>query len=91
LIQGGELAARKRYLAEVDNVVHAVMAERGADVVLEKSSVVATANGLDITRDVIARLDKKISSFKVPLVKPPLSDMLQMQQMQMQQQQQQQQ
>jgi outer membrane protein len=87
LIQGGELAARKRYLAEVSTVVHAIMAERGADVVLEKSSVVESANGLDITRDVIQRLDKKIANFKVPLVKPSLADMLQMQQQQMQQQQ----
>jgi hypothetical protein len=53
--------------------------------------VVDSANGLDITRDVIQRLDKKISSFKVPLVKPPLADMLQMQQMQQQRQQMQQQ
>jgi Skp family chaperone for outer membrane proteins len=89
LIQGGEIAARKRYLAEVGNIVHAMMTERGADVVLEKSTVVDSANGMDITRDVIQRLDKKISSFKVPLVKPPLADMLQMQQMQRQQMQQQ--
>ena len=89
LIQGGEMAARKRYLAELGAIVHAVMTERGADVVLEKSNVADSVNGLDITRDVIQRLDKKIPSFKVPLVKPPLSEMLQMQQMQQMQQQQQ--
>ena len=86
LIQGGEMAARKRYLAELGAIVHAVMTERGADVVLEKSNVADSVNGLDITRDVIQRLDKKIPSFKVPLVKPPLSEMLQMQQMQQMQQ-----
>jgi Skp family chaperone for outer membrane proteins len=90
LIQGGQIAARKRYIAEVGNLVHAVMTERGADVVLEKSSVVDSMSGLDITRDVIQRLDKKIASFKVPLVKPALADMLQMQQMRQTQQTQQQ-
>jgi Skp family chaperone for outer membrane proteins len=85
LIQGGEMAARKVYLGAVKAIVHAIMTERSADVVLEKSTVIDSVNGLDITRDVIQRLDKKMASFKVPLVKPPLSEMLQMQQMQQQQ------
>ena len=79
LIQGGELVARSNYLADVGAVVHAILVERGADVVLEKSSVVDSIDGLDITHDVIQRLDKKISSFKVPLVNPPPSAMLPMQ------------
>lgn len=79
LIQGGELTARQRYLAEVGAVVHAVMLERGADVVLEKSTVVDSVDGLDITRDVIRRLDKKITALKVPLVKPPAEGFLPMQ------------
>jgi outer membrane protein len=78
LIQGGELAARQRYLAEVGAVVHEIMAERGANVVLEKSTVVDIVNGLDITSEVIRRLDGKISSFKVPLVKPPANGQIQM-------------
>lgn len=87
LIQGGEMAARKVYLGEVDSIVHGIMAERGADVVLEKSAVLDSVNGSDITHDVIARLDKKMATYKVPLVKAPLADMLQMQNMQQQQQQ----
>jgi Skp family chaperone for outer membrane proteins len=71
LIQGGEFVSRKRYLAEVGAVIHAVMTERGADVVLEKSSVADSMNGADITPTVIQRLDTKISSLKVPLVPPP--------------------
>jgi len=80
LIQGGQIAARKFFMGQVDETVHAIMTERGADVVLEKSTVVASMNGADITKDVIDRLDKKTPSFKVPLVKPALSDMLKMQQ-----------
>lgn len=71
LVQGGELVARLRYQAEVDAIVHAIMAERGADLVVIKSSVADSANGLDITQAAIQRLDRKITSFKVPLVNPP--------------------
>lgn len=78
-IQGGQMAARKFFMGQVDAAVHAVMAQRGADVVLDKNTVVASANGSDITKDVIARLDKTVSNFKVPLVKPSLEDQLQMQ------------
>lgn len=78
LIQGGEMAARQRYLAEVDSIIHAIMVERGADVVLDKSSVADNASGLDITQAVIQRLDKKITSFKVPLVNPPPSSQVEM-------------
>ncbi len=74
LIQGGELVARKRYLSELASVVEEVMRERGADVVVEKSTVVASIGGLDITQDVMQRLDRKITSFKVPLVNPPASE-----------------
>jgi Skp family chaperone for outer membrane proteins len=73
LIQGGELIARQRYMAQVGAIIHAVMTERGADVVLDKTSVADSANGLDITQAVIQRLDKKVTSFKVPLVNPPAS------------------
>lgn len=78
LIQGGEMVARQRYQGEVDAAVHAIMVERGADVVLNKSAVADSVNGLDITQAVIQRLDKKITSFKVPLVAPPASDQINM-------------
>jgi outer membrane protein len=71
LIQGGELVSRNRYLAEVAAVVHAVMTERGADVVVEKSTTVDSVAGSDITQTVIQRLDRKITTLKVPLVAPP--------------------
>ncbi|HEY3778413.1 MAG TPA: OmpH family outer membrane protein [Rhizomicrobium sp.] len=71
LIQGGELVARQRYLAAVGAVIHAIMIERGAELVLDKSSVADSVSGIDITPAVIQRLDKKITSLKVPLVNPP--------------------
>ena len=79
LMQGGTMAARKFFMAQTDAVVHAIMAERGADAVLDKSTVVASGNGADITKEAIQQLDSKASSFKVPMVKPSMQDMLQMQ------------
>jgi Skp family chaperone for outer membrane proteins len=86
--QGGPMAARKYFMDQIDAVVHAIMAEKGADVVLDKSTVVAGTNGSDITKETIQRLDQKAPSFKVPMVKPSLGDMLQMQNAQQPQQQQ---
>lgn len=79
LMQGGQIAARKYFTDQVDAIVRAIMAEHGADVVLDKSTIVASTNGSDITKEAIQRLDKKAPSFKVPLVKPSLQDQLQMQ------------
>lgn len=78
MIQGGEMTARAYYLGQVAEAVHGVMVERGADVVLEKSAVLDSVSGLDITREVIQRLDRKVATFKVPLVKPPQGSMTQM-------------
>lgn len=85
MIQGGQMAARKFFMAQLDSICHAIMAQRGADAVLDKNDIVA--GGADVTKDVIAMLDKKTPSYKVPMVKPSLADMLQMQSMQQQQQQ----
>jgi outer membrane protein len=71
LIHGGEIVAGHAYLAAVKSVVHAIMLERGANVVLDKSVVADGVDGLDITSEVIRRLDRKMTNFKVPLVKPP--------------------
>jgi len=79
LIQGGEMVARDRYMAELDAAVQAVMLERGADVVVQKPAIVASVGGLDITQAVIQRLDRKITSFKVPLVNPPANSQVPLQ------------
>ncbi|HEX4077636.1 MAG TPA: OmpH family outer membrane protein [Rhizomicrobium sp.] len=71
LVHGGEIVAGHAYLAAVKSVVHAIMLERGAKVVLEKSVLADSVDGLDITSEVIRRLDRQMTNFKVPLVKPP--------------------
>jgi outer membrane protein len=77
LIQGGEMVARQRYLTEVGMLVHAIMLERGADMVIVKSSVADSVDGLNITQTVIHRLDQKIPSLKVTLVAPPPTSSIQ--------------
>ena len=76
LIHGGEVVAGHTYLAAVESVVHSILLERGASVVLDKSAVADGVDGLDITSEVIRRLDRKMSNFKVPLVKPPADEQL---------------
>jgi len=79
LIQGGEMAAQQRYNAELTSVVNAIMQQRDAFAVLDKSTVFTSVNGIDITQVAMQRLDRKISTFKVPLVNPPAESMIQMQ------------
>jgi outer membrane protein len=76
LIHGGEVVAGHAYLAAVESVVHAIMLERGASVVLDKSALADSVSGLDITSEVIRRLDRQMTNFKVPLVKPPADEQL---------------
>ena len=76
LIHGGEIVAGHAYLAAVVSVVHAILLERGASVVLDKSVLADSVNGLDITSEVIRRLDRQMTNFKVPLVKPPADEQL---------------
>jgi len=74
LVHGGEVVAGHAYLAAVTSVIHAIMLERGASVVLDKSAMADSIDGIDITAEVIRRLDRKMTNFKVPLVKPPADD-----------------
>ena len=71
LIRGGEGVAGHAYLSTVKSVVHAIMLERGATVVLDKSAVADGVDGLDITSEVIRRLDRTMTNYRVPLVRPP--------------------
>jgi Skp family chaperone for outer membrane proteins len=71
LVHGGEIVAGHAYFAAVKSVVHAIMLERGASAVIDKSAMADGVDGLDITPEVIRRLDRQMTNYKVPLVKPP--------------------
>jgi hypothetical protein len=62
------------------------MAERGANLLLDRQDVVLAMVDIDVTKLTIARLDQKLPMVKVQLAKPSLADQLQMMQQQQQQQ-----
>jgi Skp family chaperone for outer membrane proteins len=51
-------------------VIADIVKERRADLVLQKQAVVFEAEGMDVSAEAIARLDKKLSSVPVNLPKP---------------------
>ncbi len=54
-------------------ILQQVVQERGANMVLDKQAVVtASAGGVDITKEVIDRLDAKMPTYKVNMNAPPL-------------------
>jgi Skp family chaperone for outer membrane proteins len=74
LVHGGEVVAGHAYFAAVKSVVHAIMLERGATAVIDKGAMADSIDGLDITSEVIRRLDRQMADYKVPLVKPSADD-----------------
>ncbi len=71
-IQGGMMQAQQTMSAALGPIVQQIVAERGANLVLDRSAVVfSNNNGFDITMDAINRLNAKLSSVKVSLINPP--------------------
>jgi Skp family chaperone for outer membrane proteins len=72
-IQQAGQVAQQTVASALGPVVEQIVKERGANMVIDKQSVVfAGSDAFDITRDAIARLDAKMSSYKVVLgAKPP--------------------
>lgn len=64
--------ARQAMEQALGPIVQDVVKQRGANIVVDKQAVVfATANGFDITQEVIAQLDAKMPTYKVNLNAPP--------------------
>lgn len=71
-LKNGFYQARQAMEQALGPIVQEVVKERGANIVVDKQAVVfATANGFDITQDVINRLNEKMPTFKVNLNAPP--------------------
>jgi Skp family chaperone for outer membrane proteins len=86
LIQGGFIKARQQVEQALGPILQGIMAERGANLLLDRNSVVLGTVDVDITRQAIQRLDQKMPTLKVELVPPPPGMEQQMQQQQQQQQ-----
>lgn len=71
-LKAGFYQARQAMEQALGPIVQEVVKQRGANIVVDKQAVVfATANGFDITQDVIAQLDAKMPTYKVNLNAPP--------------------
>lgn len=71
-IKGGFMRARQAMEQALGPILEEVVKERGANLVLDKQAVVFANNGaFDITREVIARLDQKMPTYKVTLASAP--------------------
>jgi Skp family chaperone for outer membrane proteins len=71
LIQGGFIKARQQVEQALGPILQGIMAERGANLMLDRNSVVLGTVDVDITRAAIQRLDQKMPTLKVELVAPP--------------------
>ena len=65
LIQGGVLKAQQQVEQSLGPILQGVMQERHATVLLDRTSVLLAPNNIDVTSDVIRRLDMKMPSVKV--------------------------
>ncbi|HSZ74904.1 MAG TPA: OmpH family outer membrane protein [Rhizomicrobium sp.] len=76
LIQGGVLKARGQIEQALAPIIQGIMAERGANLLLDRAAVVFGTADMDVTRVAIQRLDQKLPTVKVELVAPPVGTML---------------
>lgn len=77
LIQGGVIKARQQVEQALAPVLQGVMAERGANLLMDRSVIILGTVDIDVTPLVIDRLNKKLPALKVDLVKPPANMMAQ--------------
>lgn len=71
LIQGGFIKARGQIEQALGPILQGIMAERGANLMLDRNAVVLGTVDVDITGLAVQRLNQKLPSLKVELVPPP--------------------
>ncbi len=71
LIQGGVLKAQQQIEQALGPVLQGIMKERGATILLDRTSILLAPNSIDVTQLVIQRLDVKMPTVKVELTAPP--------------------
>jgi len=85
LIQGGFIKARGQVEQALGPILQGIMAERGANLMLDRNSVVLGTVDVDVTQLAVQRLNQKMPTIKVELVAPPPGMLQQAQQQQPQQ------
>jgi Skp family chaperone for outer membrane proteins len=71
LIQGGVFAARNQIGAALEPILRGIMAERGANMLVDKNAVVFATVDIDITPIAIQRLNQKMPTVKFTLTPLP--------------------
>ncbi len=71
LIQGGFLQARQQVEQALGPIFQGIMAERGANLLVDRNAVVMSTVDIDITQTAIQRLNQKLPNVKVNLVPLP--------------------
>ncbi len=85
-IQGGVMQARQQVETALGPILQGIMAERHANLLLDRNAIVLGTVNIDITATAVQRLDQKLPNVKVQLVNPPPGVLQQIQQQQQQQQ-----
>ncbi|MGH6827793.1 MAG: OmpH family outer membrane protein [Rhizomicrobium sp.] len=75
MIQGGLLKAQQTIAQALEPILAKIMAERGANIILDKNAVVYASPqavaAFDVTKPAIEQLNQKLPSLKVELAAPP--------------------
>lgn len=71
MIQGGLDKARQQVILALRPILHKIMVERGANMLVEKGTLADGTPELDISADAIARLNAVLPSLKVTPQMPP--------------------
>jgi outer membrane protein len=73
LIQGGVIKAQQQIEQALGPILTGIMQERRATVLLDRSAVLLAPNAIDVTADVVRRMDMKLSTVPVELTPLPQS------------------
>lgn len=73
MIQGGVLNARKQVEGALGPILQGIMAERGANLLIDRQDVVLAMVDVDVTKITIQRLDQKLPAVKVQLASPTVA------------------
>jgi outer membrane protein len=76
MIQGGVMNARRQVEAALGPILQGILAERGANILLDRQEVVLATVDIDVTKLTIQRLDQKLPNVKVSLAAPTLADQM---------------
>ena len=73
-IQRGVMQAQREVSKAMDPILRGILAERDANLLIDRSAMVMGTVDVDVTALAVDRLNKKMTTVKVDLIKPPKND-----------------